>query len=61
MYLNLSAIFAVLVLVALATAFYAKSKGRNPYLWGFLALLPFLNAPAILVLFFLGPVSEARE
>ncbi len=55
--INISGVFGFLLLVAVATAAYARSKGRNPYLWGLLAFLPFTSPVAILVLFFLKPIE----
>ena len=61
MEINLTILAIFFVFIAVAVAFYAQSKGRNPYVWGALALVPSLNIILLIVLFFLSAKESKAD
>jgi len=58
MELNLAGIAALLIAISIYAGWYARLKGRNPYMWAFLALIPALNALVLVVLYILPAREE---
>lgn len=56
---NLIVSFIFILIIASLTAYYASTKGRNPYIWFALGALLGIFAP--LILFFLSVLAPSQE
>lgn len=60
MTINLTLLYILYILLAVAIGYYAKRKNRNPVVWCGLAFVPGLNILLLLYLFFASPISQGE-